>query len=207
MKFTKILLAASISAISTTAFASNGGFYIGANTGASLERYSGDGEKLKKTKVIAEGVLGYDFHFDTVVLGMDFEFGTTFGKFKSTGKLETDSGDEVDGKLTTKTQWQLGFMPRVGYLVTPDCEIYLTVGARVVKHKSNSSETDTVTGATTTENLKKTKVHPVAGLGMKYSFTPNLFAKAEYNYLFKTKVLNNVKYQAHGFKLGFGYKF
>ncbi len=201
MKFTKILLATSIAAISTTAFASNGGFYIGANTGASFERYSEDNGKGKKTKAIAEGVLGYDFHFDTIVLGMDFEFGTNFGKFKRSFKDTDESLNEVNVKIEIKTQWQLGFMPRVGYLVTPDCEIYLTAGARVVKHKYNELN------STTTENVKKTKVHPVAGIGMKYDFTPNLFAKAEYNYLFKTKSFDNAKYQAHGFKLGFGYKF
>ncbi len=138
---------------------------------------------------------------------MDFEFGTTFGKLKKSFKDENASGDEIDVKTQMKTQWQLGFMPRIGYLITPDCEIYLTAGARVVKHKFNTSETNTVSNATSTENLKKTKVHTVAGLGMKYDFTPNLFAKAEYNYLFKTKVADDLKYQAHGFKLGFGYKF
>lgn len=209
MKFTKILLVASIAAISTTSFASNGGFYIGANTGASIEKYA----KLKKTKVIAEGVLGYDFHFDTIVLGMDFNFGTTFGKIKKSWSKVDESGNKMDSKANVKTQWQLGFMPRIGYLITPDCELYLTAGVRVVKHKFNLSATKTISYPnhpvfrTLTASEKKTKVHPVAGLGMKYNFTQNLFAKAEYNYLFKTKSIGTLKYQAHGFKLGFGYKF
>ncbi len=50
--------------------------------------------------------MGYDFHFDTVVLGMDFEFGTTFGKLKKSFKDENASGDEIDVKTQMKTQWQ-----------------------------------------------------------------------------------------------------
>ena len=205
MKFEKILLAASIAAVSTTAFASTGGFYIGANTGASFEKCSVEGQNPKKTKVIAEGVLGYDFHFDTIVLGMDFEFGTTFGKFND---YYGDMGSGYEFRYSRKTQWQLGFMPRIGYLITPDCEIYLTAGARVVKHKTIRTAIDSGSKAIDgIDSFKKTKVHPVAGLGMRYDFNPNLFAKFEYNYLFKTKCIPYTKYQAHGFKLGFGYKF
>ena len=203
MKFTKFLLAVSVAAISTSAFASAGGFYVGVNTGAQLDRYharfSANGlnlkKKLKKTKITAEGVVGYDFHFDSIVLGMDVEFGTAFGKVKVKSAAQ---GEEVN----RSAPWQLGFTLKVGYLVTPNCEIYLTAGARIVKHKFVNN------GA---KSGKKTKVHPVAGLGVRYSFAQNFFAKAEYDHLFKDKIYKfksgGVKYQVHSFKLGFGYKF
>lgn len=75
-------------------------------------------------------------------------------------------------------------MPRVGYLITPDCELYLTAGARVVKHKVNVTETVVATSKTST---KKDKSSSSSGHGIEYDFTPNLFAKAEYDYLFKSK--------------------
>ena len=111
--------------------------------------------------------------------------------------------------VKVKNQWTISFMPRVGYLITPKCELFVTAGMMITKNKFtlNNDEENLVT-------KKKAKVVPVLGGGVRYEFNEHLFTKLEYNYEFKAKmsktlngVTHKIKNSSHTIKLGIGYRF
>ena len=193
----------------------------------------------KKTNFAAELVLGYDFRINDVMMGVDLTFGSNFGKvaLKAKGTISKQEATDADlgneggsvnrtyGKV--KEQWHVGLMPRVGYLFTPEFEGYVTFGVKFAKLKTQVPNLITgydVTTATTAKlsddySIKKKsgmRVIPVVGAGVRYEFTPELFAKLEYNFDFRAKAkmhkdameeLKSVKVSAHVVKLGLGYRF
>lgn len=212
MNMNKILAAGLIAAVASTAsFAqcTNGGFYVGANAGVAFTKLKADVDSRgsvskKKTKFLAELVLGYDWRINDVMLGVDLTAGTMFGKTKK-------DIDAANGEETLKNTWSIALMPRVGYLVMPQLELYVTGGVKAAHYKFTFSETSG------TSTAKKVKFLPVVGGGVRYEITPNIFAKLEYNYEFRKGVklsegaqesdINSVKTQAHVVKLGVGFRF
>ena len=190
----------------------------------------------KKTKFMAELVLGYDFRLGDVMMGVDLTFGTMFGKQKLNGDsytLSTAAGTAAEKKETVsylklKQQWAVGLMPRIGYLFTPEFEGYVTAGMKFARWKATTIKyaADGIEDKLWAEekkdmynssvNKSKMKVQPVIGAGVRYEFMPSMFAKLEYNLEFKAKPklhgktmpeLNKVETKAHVFKLGLGYRF
>lgn len=191
----------------------------------------------KKTKFMAELVLGYDFRLNDVMMGVDVTFGTMFGKQKLRGKsytLSTNATTAAEAKeqvsyLKLKQQWAIGIMPRVGYLFTPEFEGYITAGVKFARWKATTLKY-AAEGIATNGNLwatgqdlynksvnkSKMKVQPVIGAGIRYEFMPSMFAKLEYNFEFKAKPkmnkatmpeMSKIETKAHVIKLGLGYRF
>ena len=198
MNMNKILAAGLIAAVASTAsFAQcgNGGFYVGANAGVAFTKakmVSDDAKaSKKKTKFLADLVFGYDHRINDVMLGVDLTAGMMFGKTKT---------DDYNLKNT----WNIALMPRVGYLVMPQLELYATAGVKAAHWKLTCNE----------KSAKKVKFLPVVGGGLRYEITPDIYAKLEYNYEFKKAVklpetaeFNSLKPQAHVVKLGVGFRF
>lgn len=246
----KILAAGLIAAVASTAsFAQcgNGGFYVGANAGVAFTKmkinsattYAGSaghaaGESCsvskKKTKFLADLVFGYDHRINDVMLGADLTFGMMFGKTKK-GYDGWGADDTGDGKdfVTVKNTWNIALMPRVGYLVMPQLELYATAGVKAAHYKV--TYTDEIDNTTYDYNkptsAKKVKFIPVVGAGLRYEITPDIYAKLEYNYDFRKGLkmpadlskkseadaangggnANSVKIPAHIIKLGVGFRF
>lgn len=162
----------------------------------------------KKWKFLAELNLGYDWRINDVMVGIDLNAGAIFGK----NNIRYFDGEaEYAGNGSVKELWHVALMPRVGYLVTPQAEIYLTAGAKVAQFKTTTLKNNTK------ELISKKKVRfvPVVGAGLRYEITPEVFAKIEYNYEFKTKTAAHKdsahsaapKIQSHVVRLGVGYRF
>ncbi len=185
--------------------------------------------KVKKTKTrfLAELILGYDWRVNDVMIGIDLNLGSTFGKIGLKTKTEKYDFDRIgadannkDGANPVRTfaklksQWHIALMPRVGYLITPQLEGYVTAGVKMTRFKletyrsadkntkdedsmqtglnNNSALTDTAKkfAGQYTEKLKKSKCRfiPIVGAGIRYEITPELYTKLEYNYEFRTNV-------------------
>lgn len=256
MNMNKILAAGLIAAVASTAsFAEcgNGGFYVGANAGVAFTKMKvSASDKIdvvdenetkitpsfsqRKTKFLTELVFGYDHRINDVMLGVDLTFGMMFGKTKRMYNGWVEAGGVVHyvkqdkDFLSVKNNWSIGFMPRVGYLVMPQAELYVTFGAKVSHFKVTYSDSDVDTGATakSTTSAKGAKFIPVVGAGVRYEITPDIFAKLEYNYEFKKGLkmpsdlstksetvtattgggnANSIKIPAHIIKLGVGFRF
>lgn len=164
----------------------------------------------KKTKFLAELVLGYDFRMNDVMIGVELNAGGVFGSNKLKSKEEKilaanrATYDFLAGDTTIKSQeyakvkesWHIAIMPRVGYLFTPQFEGYVTFGVKLAKFKTEVKTlfiTEALDGqadiAPTSKDVKKssTKAVFLAGAGVRYEIDPQLFAKLEYNFEFGAK--------------------
>ena len=251
MNMNKILVAGLAAAvISTASFAEcgNGGFYVGANAGVAMTKIkvsasgvkdsNGDDLKAtvnkKKTKFLGELVFGYDHRINDVMLGADLTFGMMFGKTKAnySGWMDdTGNGHDVardKDHVSVKNTWSIALMPRVGYLVMPQLELYATAGVKLSHFKTvyaDVVDTSAKVSDTATTSARKVKFIPVVGAGVRYEITPDIFAKLEYNFDLKKGLklpkdlaakatattgggnANSVKIPAHIIKLGVGFRF
>ena len=163
----------------------------------------------KKTKFLAELVLGYDFRLNDVMIGVELNAGGIFGanklKMKETqiaqvthqnmggANAATDVKSAEYAKI--KEQWHIALMPRVGYLFTPQFEGYVTFGLKLAQLKTSvvnlpykmEVATAHLTPEQKTYNKKSTKAVFLAGAGVRYEIDPSLFAKLEYNFEFGAK--------------------
>lgn len=247
MNMNKILVAGLVAAVASTAsFAQceNGGFYVGANAGvaftkmkiATNAKYTENGTEKsaavnkKKTKFLADLVFGYDHRINDVKLGVDLTVGMMFGKtasnyFGSDGN-DHDAATDKDN-VNAKNTWNIALMPRVGYLVMPQLELYATAGVKAAHYKVTYADVIEPAGQEhTTTTAKKVKFIPVVGAGLRYEITPDIYAKLEYNYDFRKGLkmpsdlsadaetptgkggsAKSVKIPAHSIKVGVGFKF
>ena len=165
----------------------------------------------KKTKFLAELVLGYDFRLNDVMLGVELNVGGIFGSNKlCSGELGitgaeagTYGGNNAPVTINAKDyakvkeQWHIALMPRIGYLFMPQFEGYVTFGVKLAKFKTdvlNRLNDDVILPGggqaavpEKTYSKKSTKAVFVAGAGVRYEFNPSMFAKLEYNFEFGAK--------------------
>ena len=217
-------------------------------TAAHANVFSGFEEKAlsegeankKKTKCLAELVLGYDFRLNDVMLGVELNVGGIFGSNKlRSGKLDIAGAAaatygaanaavtiKAQDYAKVKEQWHIALMPRIGYLFTPQFEGYVTFGVKLAKFKTdvlNRLNDNVIVIAQAnvavpekTYSKKSTKAILVAGAGVRYEFSPSMFAKLEYNFEFGAKPklhsqampeVKKIKVTTHVVKLGLGYRF
>jgi opacity protein-like surface antigen len=167
-----VLLSGLLAAVGVTcagAACNDGGFSVGAKAGVSFTKTKmkdNDGQTSKKKALIPMVLFGgYAARINDVMLGMDLGFGTQFGKVKK------DS-------CKLQNTWLIDVLPRIGYLVTPQTEIYVTGGVRFGKYKMTVGS----------KTKKKMKVSGLLGAGGRYTFTGGFFLGAEYLYQFRTKM-------------------
>ena len=211
----------------------------GANARSVIAANNMGKSSKKKTKCAAELVLGYDFRLNDVMIGVELNAGGIFGanKLKSDdikvaranldgpvlpGAVDFEQASKEYAKV--KEQWHIALMPRVGYLFTPQFEGYVTFGVKLAKYKTSVDNLmiDAVVEGSDIEpeikqmSKKSTKAVFVGGFGVRYEFSPSMFAKLEYNFEFGAKPklhaeampeLQKIKVTTHTIKLGLGYRF
>ena len=110
MNTKKVLSAVALSAIAVSgAVASpseSSGFYVGANAGMQLYDFHDD-TRHKRTKPLAELLVGYDRKLENFKLGVELLAGTVIGTMKY--KEPYRYGDNF---CTYKTPWSISLMPR-----------------------------------------------------------------------------------------------
>ena len=121
-------------------------------------------------------------------------------------------------EMKMKNKYFISLMPRVGYLVSPEFEIYLTAG---VKLRSDKYTVVINSHDTKVEGKKSvTKCIPAVGAGLRYEFGSGMFANFSVIHNFKSKktltgfkkfndTTTKHKLQASStdVKVGFGYRF
>ena len=120
-------------------------------------------------------------------------------------------------QMTVRFKNKFGFsiMPRVGYLVTPDFEIFATAGVKIRSDKVTLTMKESENAEEKSYTKSKTKCAPAFGLGVNYAITPEIYAKLEYNYICKSKISKKDDFGAthkadvkgQEIKLGLGYRF
>jgi opacity protein-like surface antigen len=128
---------------------------------------------------------------------------------ESGGRQKYDA--ESKKTMQLKNRFYVQIMPTIGYLVTPNCELYLTAGAKITSDKA------TLKDETSSESIHKTKtrIKPQIGAGIVYTITPNIFTRLSYVYGFKTKIskkasddaIHKFERSEHKINLGLGYMF
>ena len=138
-----------------------------------------------------------------------------FGKITAKD-LDSDAFDDI----YFKNPFHFIFMPRIGYLVLPQLELYATAGVKVANWKFRYHDFNDKP-----RTSRKTTAGAVIGAGARYEFTPHFYAKLEYNFDFKRNykfslkncfiddagtqpiTSNPTKISAHVIKIGVGYRF
>ena len=113
--------------------------------------------------------------------------------------------------MSARKNFGMSLMPRVGFLVFPKCELFLTAGINLCSYKGTYG----TPAGTNSKHQNKTKLSPVAGAGIRYDFTPSVFGTVSYNYAFKTKIYDNndsgwqdkIHINSQIVKVGIGFKF
>ena len=175
---------------------------------ASMDKMS-----KKKTKSLAELVLGYDFRLGDVMIGVELNAGSVFGtsRFKSkditvaqanlnnNGILATAHDFTQDAKEYARIRelWHIALTPRIGYLFTPQFEGYVTFGVKLANFNTTvdnlmiraviAGDNSYPVAAIKKMKKKSTKAVFLAGAGVRYEFNPSMFAKLEYNFEFGAK--------------------
>ena len=126
---------------------------------------------------------------------------------------------DLELELKCKNKFYIGIMPRVGVLLTPELELFVTAGFKIKSDKY----TITATALKKSEKKTVTKCIPSFGLGLQYNFQGGMFANLAYNFNLKAKktfklktnnklgldstVKHTLQNSSHDFKLGIGYRF
>ena len=132
-------------------------------------------------------------------------------------KLDDMTKADPTSSMTVRFKNKFGFsiMPRVGYLITPDFEIFATAGVKIRSDKVTVTSKENEDAEEKSYTKSKTKCAPAFGLGVNYAITPEIFAKLEYNYICKSKIskkddlgaTHKADVKGQEIKLGIGYRF
>jgi OmpA-OmpF porin, OOP family len=211
----KLLLAAAILGISTSAFAANNGFYAGgqvgwANTGdtVSLSSLSDNFDTFTSNysnNVFDGGVfMGYQFNPNFAAqLGYtklsnsksSFSATTPIVVSTSTFPYSVNTTLAAHGTGTVKTQ----IVDLTGKVIYPiGCtgyNVYGKAGAAYIDDHGNLSQTITVQGfgtSTYTDSADSHAVRPEVGAGVSYDITHNLVANVEYTYINGNNTIDSI---------------
>lgn len=130
-------------------------------------------------------------------------------------KLENSPSATSQMTVRFKNKFGFSIMPRVGYLITPDFEIFATAGVKIRSDKVTVTTTENEDAEEKSYTKSKTKCAPAFGLGVNYAITPEIYAKLEYNYICKSKIskkddlaiTHKAEVKGQEIKLGIGYRF
>jgi outer membrane immunogenic protein len=172
------------------------GFYLGVHAGADIvdgELNTSVGSFSDTTTGFIGGVqAGYNWQFDSLVIGAQTDFAYTSAKF-------TDDSFDADAKL----EWLGTTTARVGYAV----DNFLLYGKGGVAYGQSKIEDNFL-------NTDDSKWHVgwTLGAGAEYAFTQNITGLVEYNYVDLGNEdyfdgLVNADLSTHVIKAGLNYKF
>jgi hypothetical protein len=208
-----------------------GGFYTGLGAGFGWRNYVGDAtvpanafnpalaaplavkQKLKKGQMVFLLFGGYDFAFDSFLLGFELQFGYHLGKMKKAFNVAPNGA----GGAVNNTEFSSKASPYIGTLLRVGCTFSgVTVcavgGVRFVHHKGRIRDTDNRAAAggapAFDASAKKWACHPCIGASLQYEFYQGFFARLDYLHSFKSKVkTKELKYSDDIITLGAGVRF
>lgn len=126
---------------------------------------------------------------------------------------------DLELELKCKNKYYISIMPRIGVLVNPRLELYVTAGVKI------KSDKYTLTAVAAKKSAKKTvtKCIPSFGLGLQYNFQNGMFTNLSYTFNLKAKktfkfkannklnlnstVKHTLQNSSHDVKWGIGYRF
>ncbi|MDR3031139.1 MAG: hypothetical protein LBU35_02000 [Holosporales bacterium] len=88
----------------------------------------------RATGFLFEALFGFDHRINDVMLGIDLNVGMECG-----GKAKIKDKKASEG-VEVKRQFVVALMPRVGYLVAPQFEVFLTGGISIGRYKADTSK-------------------------------------------------------------------
>lgn len=183
------------------------GFCMGVDFTTAFEKYNVQYAKPtnhKKTTLSGALMAGYNWECSNVwFVGLNVSVGTALtGNNKKFTFVSTDEeGKENKSCLKIKRKLDCNIMPTVSYAVCDACDLFLGAGVNISSYKLS-----TLYGTEKEwDNSSKTKLAPIATLGVRYFCTENVALSLGYEYKFKTKIVTGLKNQAHRIKLTAAY--
>ena len=160
------------------------GFYVGGQVGAGANRSSwsdpfggGNNTFTGGAGVLGGGLLGANYQWNALVLGVE-------GDFNWTG-MNTNGTDIVGDTIGTETQWTSTVAGRVGAAFNR-LLVYGKGGAALARDRSTFTDL-----AGNSASSAFTRTGWIAGIGLEYGISQDWSAKIEYDYLsFGTQPLN-----------------
>jgi outer membrane immunogenic protein len=182
------------------------GFYVGGNAGGAFGRSNVDtspifsptgyfaststpaitiasAQKIKPNGFTAGGQAGYNFQWDNVVFGLEWDFGKMdlSGSATVTQTYPCCAPTAFTVTQTAGTSWVMTARPRVG-VVFGHVLFYGTAGGAVDNVKYSALFTDTFATAHESASLDDKRAGWVAGGGAEFSLSHHLSVKGEYLY-------------------------
>ena len=181
------------------------GFYLGVHAGAAIldGDYSFIGTDLggdTSTGFIGGVQAGYNWQFDSLVIGAQTDFAYTSAKISDQ--------DILNASAENKLEWLGSTTARIGYAV----DNFLLYGKGGVAYGQSKIEVSSINGSI---DDSKWHVGWTLGAGAEYAFTQNITGLVEYNYVdlgsedYFEGALNSVNADltTHVIKAGLNYKF
>lgn len=182
------------------------GFYVGANAGGAFGRFdvgttpifsptgyfasssipaiaTASGQQIKPNGFTAGGQAGYNWQWDNLVFGLEWDFGKMdlSGSTTATATYPCCAPTAFTITQTAETSWLMTARPRVGF-VFGHAMFYGTGGVAVTNVKYTALFTDTFATAHESASLEDKRAGWVVGGGGEFAITHHLSFKGEYLY-------------------------
>ena len=182
------------------------GFYVGANAGGAFGRFNVDtspafsntgyfaststpaitaasAQKIKPNGFTVGGQAGYNWQWDDVVFGLEWDFGKMdlSGTTTATQAYPCCLTTSFTVTQTAETSWVMTARPRVG-VVFGHVLFYGTAGGAVANGKYSALFTDTFATAHESASRDDKRAGRVTGAGAEFSLSHHLSVKGEYLY-------------------------
>lgn len=182
------------------------GFYVGANAGNAMGRFSVDtspsfsptgyfaatstpaitaasSQQTKPNGFTAGGQAGYNFQWDNFVFGAEIDFGRMdlSGATTVTQTYPCCAPTAFTVVQTAKSDWLFTARPRIGFVFGP-VMIYQTAGIAMTNVKYTALFTDTFATANESASIDDTRVGWTVGAGAEVRVTHHFSVKGEYLY-------------------------
>ena len=180
------------------------GFYVGANAGGAFGRFDVDtspafsgtgyfaststpaitaasGQKIKPNGFTVGGQAGYNWQWESVVFGLEWDFGKMdlSGSTTVTQTYPCCAPTAFTVAQAAETSWVMTARPRVG-VVFGHVLFYGTAGGAVANVKYSALFTDTFAAAHENASLDDKRPGWVVGAGAEFSLSHHLSVKGEY---------------------------
>jgi len=165
------------------------GFYIGGNVGGTwFERrwhdslFGFDFGHTSDGKFIGGGQVGYNWQFNTFVVGVEADIDGIANNNNGNRSLFVPGVGTLAVSTSGGGNWVATVAARLGFAVN-NWLIYGKIGGGWVDGSGDLRFVNTAAGTAFAVNGGGTRGGVLGGAGVEYAFTPNWTVKAEYNYL------------------------
>ena len=180
------------------------GFYVGANAGGAIGRFNVDtspafsntgyfaststpaitaasGRKIEPNGFTVGGQLGYNWQWESVVFGLEWDFGKMdlSGATTVTQTYPCCAPTAFTVTQTAETSWVMTARPRFG-VVFGHAMLYATAGGAVTNVKYTALFTDTFATAHETATIDDKRPGWVVGAGAEFAITHHMSFKGEF---------------------------